>query len=122
MTFTDNATNSPQMVSLAGVGTIASLSPTAINFGSVGVGKTSQAKVITLTNVGTSSLSITSITVAGNFLISAKTCGNTLGAGASCTVSVKFHPLAKGIRKGNVSFVDNGGGSPQSVSLMGTGT
>jgi hypothetical protein len=50
------------------------------------------------------------------------TCGKTVPAGESCFMTVTFTPLAKGSRTASVSIGDNGGGSPQKVSLTGTGT
>jgi hypothetical protein len=78
-----------------------------------------------MTNVGTTSLTISGISVtgtnAGDFS-QTHTCGSTLGAGASCTISVTFHPSAIGARSAAVSISDDGGGSPQKVPLSGTGT
>jgi hypothetical protein len=39
----------------------------------------------------------------------------------SCTVSVTFTPTGAGTVSGDVPISDNGGGSPQQVSLSGTG-
>jgi hypothetical protein len=50
------------------------------------------------------------------------TCGKSVPAGESCFITVTFTPLAKGLRSASVSIGDNGGGSPQKVSLIGTGT
>ena len=55
------------------------------------------------------------------FLISAGTCGPSLAAGATCTVSVEFDPTATGARSAQLQFNDDGGGSPQAVTLTGTG-
>ena len=49
------------------------------------------------------------------------TCGASLGASASCTVSVTFKPTATGTRTASVLFSDDGGASPQAVTLSGTG-
>jgi hypothetical protein len=37
-------------------------------------------------------------------------------------IKMTFKPLAKGERAADVSVYDHGGGSPQQVSLSGTGT
>jgi hypothetical protein len=42
-------------------------------------------------------------------------------AGASCTVSLTFTPHARGVRQAQLAISDNGGGSPQKVSLRGNG-
>ena len=99
----------------------ASLSATKLGFGKVPVSMTSNPKSVTLTNNGSATLNISSITISGDYAISANTCGSTLAVGANCKVSVTFTPTATGARKGTLSFNDNAPGSPQTVALTGTG-
>jgi hypothetical protein len=121
VSITDNAPGSPQKVTLTGTGTVVELNPTSLNFGTVQVGYVS-ALTTTLTNVGSTTLSITSITVTGSGEFSqTNTCGNRVRAGKSCTITVTFKPTFNGAVTGTVSISDNGGGSPQTVSLSGTG-
>jgi len=124
ISVTDNSGGSPQLVPLTGVGTTAKLSPTSVSFGSVTVGTTSTVHTITLANIGTSAFSITSITItgtnAGDFLQS-HSCGTSLAAGATCTISVQFKATVKGVRNAAVSVSDTASGSPQVVTLSGTG-
>lgn len=125
VSITDNASGSPQKVSLKGTGTVVKLSPASLNLGSVKVGHGSTSQKVTLTNTGSTSLSITSIgitaTNAGDFS-ETNTCGSSLGGGKSCSISVTFTPRAKGSRTASLSISDSGGGSPQTASLAGTGT
>ena len=119
------AAGSPQKVPLMGTGTVVQLSPTSLNFGSIKVGQTSSPKTITLKNLGTTTLSITSIAITGTNSGDFKqtnTCGGSVGAGGSCSISVTFTPSATGSRTASVSVTDNGGGSPQTAALSGTGT
>ncbi|HKB97381.1 MAG TPA: choice-of-anchor D domain-containing protein [Terriglobales bacterium] len=104
-----------------GGGAIVSLSTATLNFKKVAIGSTSAPKTVTLTNTGSATLNISSITASGDFAISSKTCGSQVTAGASCTVSITFKPTAKGTRKGNLSFTDDAPGSPQIVALTGVG-
>ncbi len=120
---------SPEVVSLAACGTIASPSPLSLSFGSEAVGATSSPQVVTLTNVANfqfSSIAVNQVVTGGpdssDFVISNNTCGSSLGPGAQCTVSVEFKPTATGNRSGTLNFFDNGGCSPQQVLLAGTGT
>ena len=118
---------SPEVVSLAACGTIASPSPPSLTFGSEPVGGTSSPQVVTLTNVASSgAIAISQVGTGGpdssDFVISNNTCGSSLGPGAQCTVSVEFKPTATGNRSGTLNFFDNGGCSPQQVLLAGTGT
>jgi hypothetical protein len=125
LTFTDDASPATQTVALTGVGTAISLAPTSLNFGTVAVGTTSAAKSITVHNAGTLTVTFTGFSIAGtnpgDFLISGNTCGSSIAGGASCTVSTKFKPTATGTRKGTLRVADNGGGSPQTAALTGTG-
>jgi hypothetical protein len=124
ITINDDGGSGTQTISLTGTGTVVQLSPTSLSFGSVKVGMKSPAKTVTLTNKGTSSLSITSITIAGtnpSDFTKTSTCGASVAAGASCTISVTFKPTATGARSASLSVADNGGGSPQTVKLSGTG-
>jgi sugar lactone lactonase YvrE len=129
LTVTDNATaGSTQAVTLNGTGTavlvpLATLSPTTLTFPSTTVGVAATSLPITLSNPGTAALTITSISVTNTSagFGEANTCGSSLAAGASCTITVSFTPTAAGALAGSISVTDNATGSPQTVSLTGTG-
>ena len=94
------------------------ISPSALGFGSVATGTTSAAQNVTVTNSGTAPSSIASIAAAGDFS-QTNTCGSSIGAGASCTVSVRFAPTATGNRTGNLTITASG--LTNTVPLSGTG-
>jgi len=123
---TDNATGSPQQVPLSGTGTTAKLVPTPLGFGTLAVGLTSPVKKVTLTNIGSTTMTISSIAVTGaeaaDFPETATTCTSSLAAAASCTVSLTFKPSTTGARSASLTVTDNAAGSPQQVPLSGTGT
>ncbi len=123
--ITDDASGSPQSVSLTGNGVASSvtLSPLSLTFADQLVGTTSAAQTVTLTNNGTSALTISSIGASGDFAQTNKCpiSPNTLAVGASCTITVTFTPTTTGTRRGGVNITDDAPGSPQSVSLTGTG-
>ena len=130
LSVADNATGTPQTVALSGTGAAAStftvsLSPTSLTFASTTVGSTTAAQVVTVKNTGTGAVTLSSETITGtnptSFLKSATTCGTSLAAGASCTVSVEFKPAAAGALKATLSVADNANGTPQTVALSGTG-
>src|SRR2546427_734495 len=130
VTITDDAPGSPRSVSLAGTGIVpaVTLAPTNLAFGDQRLSTTSPVQTVTLTNSGTATLSITSIALAGSnpgdFAIAAgTTCTNgaTVVAGASCLVNLTFTPTAASARPATVTITDDAPGSPQSVSLAGTG-
>ena len=123
LTFNDNASNSPQTVALSGTGESIALSPNPVNYGTVVVGQSS-TMAVTVTNVGTATVSLTSFTITGattDYSITNNTCGSTLNAGAHCSISVKFAPTVKGKRNGQLNVFNNGGGSNSPDKLVGVG-
>jgi F5/8 type C domain/Abnormal spindle-like microcephaly-assoc'd, ASPM-SPD-2-Hydin/Right handed beta helix region len=96
-----------------------SVSPTALNFGSVATGSKSSAQTVTVSNPTNSAASVSSIAATGDFS-QTSTCGSSIAAGGSCTVSVTFAPTATGARTGTLTI--NAGGVTNAVSLSGTGT
>jgi hypothetical protein len=123
----DNATGSPQSVTLTGTGTApqAVLTPNLLTFPSTTVGVPATALPITLSNPGSAALNITSISVTGTNASSfgeTNTCGPSLAAGASCTITVSFTPASAASFTASVSIADNASGSPQSATITGTGT
>lgn len=125
LTFTDDAADSPQAVSLMGVGQSIVLSPTSLNFGTVAVGNLSSQQTVTISNVGPATVKFTGFalagTAAGDYQISANTCGATIGPGTNCSVGIRFRPTKTGKRNAKLNVKNNGGGSPSSVNLTGVG-
>jgi hypothetical protein len=127
LSVADNAPESPQKVTLTGTGVAAhplTLTPASLAFPATTVGGASTGKTVTLTNSGTAAVSITSIVLNGvdpHDFVTLNNCGAVLGGGASCTVFVAFTPTAIGSRTATLSVVDDASGSPQSVTLSGTG-
>jgi hypothetical protein len=103
-----------------------SVTPSSLTFASTKVGSTSAAQSVTVKNTGTVAVSLTSggIQIAGTNATSyaeTTTCGTSLAVGASCTIAVTFKPTATGTLTASLSIADNASGSPQTVSLTGTG-
>jgi hypothetical protein len=123
----DNAPNSPQKVALTGTGTVVSLSPASLSFGTITEKTSSPPQTVTVTNKGTTAISIASLKITGSRVTSFSETNNcpispsTLAAGGTCTVNVVFTPQLKGALNADVTLVDTGGGSPQSVPISGTG-
>jgi centrosomal CEP192-like protein/ASPM-SPD-2-Hydin domain-containing protein len=101
-----------------------SISPTSLSFGSQVVGTTSAAQVVTLVNNQSTSLTVSSIGFTGansGDFAQTNTCGSSVAAGGSCTISVTFDPAASGARSATLNVNDNASNSPQTVGLTGTG-
>ena len=111
-------------VNAAAAGSI-TLTPTSLTFAATAVGATTAAQSVTVKNTGTGTVTLNSETITGtnatSFINSGTTCGASLAAGASCTVSVEFHPSGIGPLPASLSVADNVAGSPQTATLSGTG-
>jgi hypothetical protein len=119
----DGISQSAPSVSLNGTGLTPPavlLSPASLNFGYVPLGSNS-VQTVTLTNTGQAWLTISSVSTAAPFA-AYSTCPASLGGGGSCSITVYFTPTVAGLKSGSLSITDNAAGSPQSVSLSGTGT
>jgi hypothetical protein len=107
-----------------GLQTSLGVAPGSLNFGSIKIGSTSKGEAITLTNVSSKPLPISSIALTGadaGDYIEHNTCGAGLHAGATCTITVAFKPTVKGTLPATVSIAYSGVASPQTVSLTGYG-
>lgn len=122
VTITDSDATSPQKVSLTGTGSSFKLSTNNIAFSTPQtVGTSSGSKPVTVTNLGSTAVTVSSIGMSGDFS-ETDNCIGSLGANASCTINVVFKPTASGTRTGTITINDADPGSPQKVTLSGTGT
>jgi hypothetical protein len=128
LNFNDNASNSPQTVTVSGTGTVpaVNLSAASLSFGNQPLNTTSAAMTETVTNTGTANLNISTVAIGGtnpgDFAKTTDTCtGAAVVPNATCTVSVTFTPLGAGARSGTLTFTDNASDSPESATLTGTG-
>ncbi len=133
--FNDNAANSAQVVSLSGIGGSTgsggnsgssgvpwgAASPGSLNYGTQQVGTANSTQSVQFVSNGTAPLSISSISVNGDFSES-NSCPAVLSVGSTCTVYVTFAPTTSGTRLGYLYFNDNAANSAQVVSLSGTGS
>jgi hypothetical protein len=96
------------------------------DFGRLNTGTISPTTVITVSNSGTTNLTISTVSItgvnAGDFQLLSTTCaGATIPANATCTASVRFIPLAVGTRTARLRLTDNAPGSAHLVPLTGVG-
>ena len=126
LTVPNNHSGGAHTVTLIGtdggttVHTPVSASPGSLAFGNVPVGTTSAAQTVTIGNPGPAAATLSSITVSGPYAQS-NTCGGTLAAGASCTVSVTFTPTAGGAQPGTLAVANSTTSTPVGTTLSGTG-
>jgi ricin-type beta-trefoil lectin protein/centrosomal CEP192-like protein/HYDIN/CFA65/VesB family protein len=117
-----------QAIALSGTGfgtPQAVLSLTSLNFGNVGLGVASPAQTVTLSNTqGTAALTLTSVTVGGaspGDYVVLNSCGSSIAAGASCSLSLQFKPTTLGPRPATLVINDNASATAQVVVLSGSG-
>jgi hypothetical protein len=120
LSVTDNAPTTHQSILLSGTGTVAGLNPTNLGFVCLPVGYHGSCvctppRSTTLRNVGSTPIDL-SVSISGGFT-ETNTCGASVGGGSSCSITVTW--LRTGSGNGEISVIDNGGASPQTVSLTG---
>jgi hypothetical protein len=128
LSVTDSDASSPQTATLSGTGTApagsVTVAPTTIAFGTVNINSTSPVQKVTLTNSKATTLTITSVGLAGPNaadFAAGSACGGSLGANSNCLISVTFTPTIVGAESATLSIVDSDATSPQTVTLSGTG-
>ena len=120
-----NQTNGSSLtVSLSGTGTSAntplgSLSTSSLSF-TEAVGDTNFTKTVTLSNVGSAPLSLSSIATNGVPFSQNNTCGDSLAAGASCVINVSFTASPSDTYMGELDILDTPDALSYAVSLSGT--
>jgi predicted extracellular nuclease len=96
------------------------LSPSAVTFPSTLLGVHSNGQAVTLTNIGETPITITSITATGPFAAS-NNCGTTLAFGANCAINVVFTPTALGAATGQLQVLTSASPNALLSNLTGTG-
>ena len=98
---------------------------TGLSF-AIGIGDTTAPQALSIQNTGDATMNISGITIAGTdaarFAKSSQTCGATLAAGATCTVSVTFTPSAAGVFNAILHVADDALNNPHDANLTGTAT
>ena len=116
----------PASVSLTGIGGLTGaivFKPASIAFtGLTGVGQTSSATTVTISNTDpTNILSGITLSASAGFALVSNTCTSSLGPNANCTVGVEFSPVAAGAATGTLSLSSAELFAPATMQLSGTG-
>ncbi|MFZ0635054.1 MAG: SBBP repeat-containing protein [Candidatus Acidiferrales bacterium] len=117
----DSAPGSPQVLSLTGPTSTITLSASSLSFGTQSVGVPSSPQAVTVTNNGTTALTISSIVASGDFSETDDCTKAPLQPTTQCEIDVTYTPSAPGATVGALTITDNAAGSPQVVLLNGTG-
>lgn len=126
--FTDNAGDyNTNEVFLSGTGvqpsSTVAITPGSLTFPVQNENTISPPQSVTLTNSGSTPLSITLIDTEGPTYYDfseTNNCGSTVAAGGSCTINVKFCPIGIGSRLASLCVYDLPAGNEQVVNLNGT--
>ena len=102
---------------------VVSFSPTTapLTFPVQLINTASRQQTAKLANHGKTSLSISSMKVTGPFTMKT-TCGSSLAAGATCSLSAEFKPKLAGTQTGLITINDSASSKPQFVELTGSAT
>jgi YVTN family beta-propeller protein len=95
------------------------LSTGSLVFGRVPVASTSAPQTVLLTNIGTSTLSISNIASIGGFSETDSCPSRQIPAGGQCAIQEAFAASTQGVASGLLTITDNAAGSPQVVTLTG---
>jgi hypothetical protein len=104
-------------VSLGG-STSLTFSPPSLSFGTVSEGSNASLSVTVSSSGGNTTFSSVGISGSSDFTITANTC---TGSTASCFTTVQFAPTVVGAESATLTYTDSATGSPQTVSITGTG-
>ncbi len=124
-TVSDSDPSSPTTITLTGTAAALQFSSLNLSFGTADVQKNSSPATVTVTNVGSAAVNISSIVIGGavpgDFVIQSNTCGASLNPGANCAVTLTFLPQAVGLSTANLTFTDSDVTSPQAIAMAGRG-
>jgi hypothetical protein len=125
VTLIDSASSKPQFIELSGVGTIIKTLPASLIFPNQKVGTKSAPQAVAVTNEGSASVTIGTITVGGtnsaDFSETDNCSGQSIPAGSGCQVNVTFAPTKTGARSAELEIPTRGNQPPRPVGLTGRG-
>jgi phospholipase C len=125
LTINDSDVSSPQLVNLTGMGSNIGISMNALypglKFAQQALGVPSNPLNVTLTNKGTSTITISSLQMIGDFSQTNK-CNNQIPVGGKCVISVRFTPTETDYRYGALVVNSSDPASPHTIRAYGPGT
>lgn len=124
VTVADSAgsvTSTAAILTVNAASSILNVSSTSLAFGNVNV-STPSTQTVTLTNMGGSLLTISSVVVAGaGFNASGAILGLLLSIGQTANLTATFDPAEAGNATGSITVASNAANSPLVITLSGTG-
>jgi hypothetical protein len=117
----ENGNPTTHVVALTGSTSTVQLSASSLSFGKQSIGVASSPQTVTVTNVGNSPLTISTIVASSDFGETDNCTKVPLQPATNCTINVTYTPTSAGAASGALTISDNVPGSPQVVLLNGTG-
>jgi Abnormal spindle-like microcephaly-assoc'd, ASPM-SPD-2-Hydin len=123
LTVSSLATNSASvaLTGTSGAAGAMQVQPSLLNFPTTGVGTSSVAQTVTVTNTGSVPLNSLALSVSSGFQLSGTTCTSALAVGANCSINVTFNPSNAGQANGNLTLASSSLAASQQVPLSGMG-
>lgn len=103
---------------------VVNLNPTSLTFGRQLISTTSSGQTVTLTNTGGAVLNISGITITGanaSEFAKTTTCGATVVASGSCTITATMAPTSLGAKAASISIASDAASTPDLVVMTGGG-
>jgi hypothetical protein len=122
VSITSNASDPSMVIGINATATLSTLAatPSSVSLGNVVVGSDT-TQTIRLENIGTSHVTISSITPSvPNLTISGMTLPANLAPGTSATLTAAYKPTAAGSVSGKITVTSNAVGSPTMIDLSAT--
>jgi plastocyanin len=95
--------------------------PSQLNFSIVGVGQSSSAQAVIITNGSSYAIPYLTLAAGPPFALSLNNCTGSLAAGANCNAAVTFQPNSSGAATGALTVTSSALPAPASVALSGIG-
>jgi len=110
------------VITLLNTGVVTFSPTTPLTFPAQLLGTTSTPLSATLTNNGTTPLTVSSVSYSGKPFHAYSNCKGSIAPGGNCTITATFTAETAGITTGTVTLHDSASSKPQVVELVGTGT
>jgi hypothetical protein len=118
---TENGVPVSHVVALTGSTSTVQLSASSLDFGSQSIGVVTAPQTITVTNVGSSALTVSAIVASSDFAQTNNCTKAPLQPATNCVINVTYTATTSGPSLGALTVTDDVPGSPQVVLLNGSG-
>jgi hypothetical protein len=118
---TENGVPVTHVVALTGSTSTVQLSSSSLDFGTQSIGVATAPQTITVTNVGSSALTVSAIVASSDFAETNNCTKAPLQPSTNCVINVTYTATTSGPSLGALTITDSVPGSPQVVFLNGAG-